>query len=63
MEQHLDNIINILKAVDITDQELAHRVADDLLVQALSLIANNNGLSEKVDPLIKHYRSIPKRYA
>jgi len=63
MERQLDNITNLLKELDTTDQELAHIEADNLLVQALSLIAYSNGLSEKVDTLIAHYESVPKWYA
>jgi len=63
MERQLDDIIKRLKELDTADQELAHVAADELLIQALEWIADNNGLSEKVDTLIESYNSIPKWYA
>jgi len=60
MERQLDHIITQLKELGTADRELTHQIADELLLQALSLIADNNGLSERIDTLIEHYHSIPK---
>ncbi len=63
IEKDLDKIINQLKTLHEADTELAHIQADQLLTQALSLIADDNGLSEKIETLITEYNSIQKWFS
>jgi len=63
IEKDLDKVITQMKALHEADTELAHIQADQLLIQTLSLIADDNGLSEKIETLITEYNLIEKWFA
>ena len=63
IEKDLDRVITQMKELHEADTELAHSQADQLLIQALSLIADDNGLSEKIETLITEYNLIEKWFS
>lgn len=58
----LDNIVDKLKALKGQAQEDAHMEADDLLIEALRVLARNRSVYD-VEPLIAAYDAIGKWYA
>lgn len=64
MEEKLNKILKSMnEEVENTDTEIAHGVADDLLVELVELLSKRSKFRKNIEEILKKYHSVSKWYA